>query len=315
MTRYVIQRLLLTIPILICAAFIIFLIMDLTPGDPAMMILGPEANQEGRDRLNHELGYDRPFLERFYNYMYDLTVNFSMGKSYRSSVLVSTEVFAKTPLTVVIAFNAMLLASVIGIPLGVLSAVKQYSLLDTVPTTIALLLASVPIFWLGMMMMYVFSLKLRWFPSSGIGSLRHFVLPMVSLGLPYASMQLRFTRSSMLETIRQDYIRTARAKGARERTVIWKHALKNALLPVITVTGINFGGLLGGAVVTETLYSLPGLGTLVINAIRMKDIPMVMGATIFLAFIFTMVMLLVDLLYAFVDPRIKAKYQSKRGAH
>jgi peptide/nickel transport system permease protein len=201
-----------------------------------------------------------------------------------------------------------LFASVIGIPIGVLSAVKQYSLLDTVPTVISLFMAALPGFWLGMMMMYFFSLKLGWLPSNGVGSWQHFILPVVSLGLPYAAQELRFTRSSMLETIRQDYVRTARAKGANERLVIWKHALKNALLPVITVTGGNFGVLLGGAVVTESLFNIPGLGSLIITSIKIKDVPTVMGATLILAFIFSLILLGVDLLYAAVDPRIKAKY-------
>ena len=309
MWRYVLKRLLLTIPILIAVGFIVFSIMALTPGDPGTVILGIHADRAAIDQLNHELGFDRPFFVRFFSYMYDLIFRFDMGNSYRTSAPVARDVFAKTPVTILIAFNAMLFASVIGIPLGVLSAVKQYSLLDTISTSIALLLAAVPAFWLGMMLMYVFALRLGLLPSSGIGTWQNFVLPMLTLGIPYCAEQLRFTRSSMLETIRQDYIRTARAKGAKERTVIWKHALKNALLPVITITGMNFGILIGGAVITETLFTIPGLGTFIVNGIRMQDTPVVMGGTIFLAAIFTIVMLTIDLLYAFVDPRIKAKYQ------
>jgi len=309
MLVYAIKRILLSIPILIGVAFIIFFIMDLTPGDPATLLLGPEANSEAIAQLNHELGYDRPFIERFFHYIYDFIFKFDMGKSYRSSSMVSVEVSRKIPYTTILAVTSMILSSCIGIPLGVLSAVKQYSLLDTIPTPIALFFAAVPSFWLGMMLMYIFSLKLGWFPSSGISTLKHYVLPMIAVGLPMAAQQLRFTRSSMLETIRQDYIRTARAKGAAERTVIWKHALKNALLPVITISGISFGSLLGGAVVTETLFGIPGIGTLVVTAVRMKDVPMVMGASIFMAAIYVVVMLIIDLVYGFIDPRIKAKYQ------
>lgn len=313
MIRYVVKRLLLTLPTLLCVALIVFGIMALTPGDPGSLILGPKASQESRAQLNHELGYDQPFLMRFFNYMTDLVLHGDMGVSYRTSAPVSKDIFGKLPVTVLVAFNAMFFATALGIPLGVLSAVRQYSLLDTIPTTLALFLAAVPAFWLGMMLMYLFSLKLGWLPSSGVGSPAHFILPMVSLGLPYAAQQLRFTRSSMLETIRQDYIRTARAKGAHRREIIWKHAMKNALMPVITVTGINFGGLIGGAVVTETLFNIPGLGSMVVNSIKMKDIPAVMSATLFLAAIYTLIMLLVDVLYAFVDPRIKAKYIGKGG--
>ena len=211
-------------------------------------------------------------------------------------------------MSVIVAFNTIVFASVVGIPIGIVSAVKQYTPLDTVPTLISLFLAAMPSFWIGMMMLYFFSLKLGLFPSNGVGTWKHYILPMVSLGLPYAAQALRFTRSSMLETIRQDYIRTARAKGANERLIIWKHALKNALLPVITVTGGNFGALLGGAVVTETLFNIPGLGSLVVTSIKLKDIPMVMGCTLILATMFSLILLSVDLLYAMIDPRIKAKY-------
>ena len=173
---------------------------------------------------------------------------------------------------------------------------------------LALILAAVPSFWLGMMLMLVFALYLGVLPSSGIETWRHYILPMFAIGLPYAAYELRFTRSTMLEAIRQDYIRTCRAKGGEERVVIWKHALKNALLPVITVTGNNFGGLLGGAMITETVFSIPGLGTQLVNAIKVKDIPIVMGTTLFLAAFFCLIMVVVDILYALVDPRIKAKY-------
>lgn len=314
MIKYIVKRIFLMIPILLGVAFIVFSIMALTPSDPGSIILGTGATREAIDQLNHELGYDQPFFTRFLNYMKDLILHFDMGTSYRSGRAVSTEIFVKLPVTVLIAFLGMLFATLIGVPLGVLSAVKQYSLADSISTFIAMILAAIPTFWLGMMLMKWFSLQLGWLPSSGIGTWKHFVLPTISLALPYAAQQLRFTRSSMLETIRADYIRTARAKGATERAVIWKHAMKNALLPVITVTGMNFGGLIGGAVVTEALFALPGLGNLLLNSIRQKDIPVVMGSTIFLAAVFSLIMLIVDILYALVDPRIKSKYMAKRAA-
>lgn len=312
MSKYIIKRILLMIPILLGVAFIVFTIMALTPSDPASIILGPGAPQEAIDQLNHELGYDLPFFTRFFNYIRDLVFHFDMGTSYHSSRSVAEEIALKFPVTLLVAFGSMFLATLIGVPLGVLSAVKQYSLLDSIPTSIALVLATIPTFWLGMMLMTWFSLQLHWLPSSGVGSWKNYVLPTVSLALPYAAQQLRFTRSSMLETIRADYIRTARAKGATEQAVIWGHAMKNALLPVITVTGMNFGGLIGGAIATESLFALPGLGNMLINSIRQKDIPLVMGATIFMAAIFSLIMLIVDILYAFVDPRIKSKYTGMR---
>jgi len=306
--KYFFKRLLMIIPILLGVALVIFFILQLTPGDPGTMILGAGGDQTAIDRLNEELGYNRPVLERFFSYLYNVVFKLDFGSSYRTRLPVIDNIRDRIPVSITLAFSTILFASVIGIPIGVLSAVKQYSLLDTVPTVISLFMAALPGFWLGMMMMYFFSLKLGWLPSNGVGSWQHFILPVVSLGLPYAAQELRFTRSSMLETIRQDYVRTARAKGANERLVIWKHALKNALLPVITVTGGNFGVLLGGAVVTESLFNIPGLGSLIITSIKIKDVPTVMGATLILAFIFSLILLGVDLLYAAVDPRIKAKY-------
>ncbi len=315
MSRYVIKRLLLIIPIIIGISFVIFTIMALTPGDPASLILSAGATQDDIDALNHELGYDRPFMVRYFSYIFDL-VRGDMGKSYITRQPVLKQVLERAPVSLQVAFNAIVFSVCVGVPLGVLSAVKQYSLLDSVPTFVALLLASAPAFLIGMILMLIFSLRLGWLPSSwalsgGTPIWKRFILPMLALGLPYAGRQLRFTRSSMLETIRQDYIRTARAKGAREQTVIWKHAMRNALLPVITVVGTNFGGLLGGAVVVETLFSIPGIGTLIVNSIKQKDMPMVMGGTIALAVMFSIIMLIVDLIHAFVDPRVKAKYKRR----
>lgn len=308
MWRYVVKRLLLIFPILLGVSFIVYGIISMTPGDPASSILGTSATQDQIDQLNHELGYDQPFFFRYVNYLKDLIFHFDMGESYRSGTSVISEIAKRAPISIRIALNGIICATVLGIPLGILSAVKQYSVLDFSSTVIALILAAVPSFWLGMMLMLVFALYLGVLPSSGIETWRHYILPMFAIGLPYAAYELRFTRSTMLEAIRQDYIRTCRAKGGEERVVIWKHALKNALLPVITVTGNNFGGLLGGAMITETVFSIPGLGTQLVNAIKVKDIPIVMGTTLFLAAFFCLIMVVVDILYALVDPRIKAKY-------
>lgn len=308
MQRYIIKRLLLIIPILLGVSFIVYGIISMTPGDPASSILGASATQEQIDQLNHELGYDQPFLIRYANYLKDLIFHLDMGNSYRSRTSVISEIAKRAPISIRLALNGIICATILGIPVGILSAVKQYSLMDFGSTTIAMILAAVPSFWLGMMLMLIFALKLGWLPASGIDTWRHYILPMLAIGLPYAAHELRFTRSTMLEAIRQDYVRTCRAKGGEERVVIWKHALKNALLPVITVTGNNFGGLLGGAMITETVYSIPGLGTMLVNSIKTKDIPMVMGTTLFLAAFFCLIMVVVDIMYALVDPRIKAKY-------
>lgn len=307
MFRYILKRLLLMIPIVLGVSLIIFTILAITPGDPGSIILGSGASQAEIDALNHELGYDLPFFVRYFNYMKD-AVRLDFGTSYITKQPIAQTLLIKAPISLRVAFNAILCAAILGIPIGVLSAVKQYSLLDTLPTSISIFLAAVPAFWLGLMLMLLFSVKLGWFPTSGVETWKGYVLPMLTLGLPYAAQQMRFTRSSMLETIRQDYIRTARAKGQTERAIIWGHAMKNALMPVITIIGVNFGALLGGAVVTETLFTIPGLGSYIVTGIKQKDLPVVMGGTIVLAILFSFVMLAVDLLYALVDPRIKAKY-------
>lgn len=308
MYRYVLKRLLLIIPVILGVAVIIFGIMEMVPGDPATAILGASATQEAIDNVNEDLGYNRPVVERFSSYVYGVVTKLDFGTSYRTRLPVSNSIKERLPISAKLAFFTMVFATLLGVPVGVISAVNQYKTIDTVSTTTALFLSALPSFWMGMMMLYVFSLKLGWLPSNGLGTWKHYILPTISLGLPYSASTMRFTRSSMLETIRQDYIDTARSKGASERSVIWQHALKNALLPVITVTGGNFGILLGGAVITETLFGLPGLGSLVVTSIKNQDVPMVLGCTLILATMFSLILLLVDLLYAFVDPRIKAQY-------
>ncbi|MDI9370611.1 MAG: ABC transporter permease [Synergistaceae bacterium] len=308
MHRYVFKRILMLFPVLIGVIVIIFFIMYLTPGDPASIILGPTAPEEAVEKLNHELGYYDPFIVRLTNYVVNLVSKLDFGNSYRSKKPVLDEILKRMPISLLVAFNGILFASIVGITVGVISAVKQNTIWDTGPTVIAMFFAAMPLFWLGMVLLFFFSLKLGWFPSYGVGSWKGYVLPALAIGLPYASRQMRFTRSSMLECIREDYVRTARAKGAPERIVIWKHALKNALLPVITVMGNNFGALFGGAVVTETLFSIPGIGSYMVMGITTRDLPVVTGCAITIAFIYSLVMLWVDLMYAFVDPRIKAKY-------
>ena len=312
MYRYILKRFLLMIPIVLGVSFVIFTILSVTPSDPASIILGTSATQEEIDALNHQLGYDAPFLVRYFSYLGRVILHFDFGSSYINGQPVMKNILSKLPVSFSVAFNAIACASIIGIPLGVLSAVKQYSAIDTTLTVQSLLFASAPGFVIGMLLLLIFSLRLKWLPSFGIDSWKSYVLPMFSLGIPYAAQQFRFTRSSMLETIRTDYVRTARAKGAPEKRVIWKHALKNALLPIITVIGVNFGALLGGAIVIENLFSIPGLGTFIVTGIKQKDMPVVMGGSIVLAIMFSLIMLAVDLLYAAVDPRIKAKYSGKR---
>ena len=308
MIRYIGKRLLLLIPVLLGVAFIIFTIMAIQPGDPGRMILGASATQEAVDLLNEQLGINRPFLTRFFDYLYNAIFRLDFGTSYRTSQPVFNDVFGRVGTSLKIAFNGIAMATIIGVPLGILSAVKQYSFVDNFSRITAMLAATIPPFWLGMMLILIFSLKMGILPSNGVSNWKCFILPMITLGIPYAGTMLRMTRSSMLETIRSDYVRTAKAKGVPQGVITFKHALMNALLPIITTMATSFGGLLGGAVITESVFSMPGLGTLIVTGIRNRDMPVVMAATILLAFMFGIIMLIADLLYAFVDPRIKAKY-------
>ena len=310
MLAYIVRRVLLLIPTLLGIVFIIFTIMDLTPGSPAEIILGQEATVEGIEKLNHELGYDKPYIVRYANYVIDL-FHGDMGNSYRSRRPVFQEIMLRFPTTVKLAFSAMTLSALLGVTLGVLSAVKQYSIGDIIGTVSAMLLASMPPFWLAMMSVLFFSLKLGWLPSTGSSTWMHYILPSIALAIPGASVLLRLTRTNMLETIRQDYVRTAHAKGQRESKIIFRHALKNALLPVVTVIGMDFGAHLGGTIVIEQVFSINGVGTLLVDAIRMKDVPQVTGCALLLALFFMIIMLIVDILYAYIDPRLRARYKSK----
>ena len=307
MAKYVIKRLVLLIPVMLGVAFIIFSIMNFIPGDPASLILGESAPAEAREQLNEELGMNDPFIVRFADYIWD-ALHGDFGESWRTREPVFEEIFARIPTTIYLAAGAMLLAVLLGVPLGILSAVKQYSFLDVLNSVVAMFLSAIPAFWLGLLSILLFALKLRLLPSDGADTASAFILPIVTLALPGAAELLRLTRSTMLEIIRQDYIRTARAKGASERIVIWRHALRNATLPIITVAGMYFGSMLGGSVITESVFSMPGVGSLTITAIRSKDIPQVMACVLLMAALFCLIMLLVDLLYAFLDPRIRARY-------
>ena len=310
MSKYIIKRLLYMIPVLLGVAFLVFAILSLTPGDPGTIILGITAKPESIASLNHEFGYDQPFLIRFFNYIGGIIFHFDLGTSYQTRQPVVNDIIARFPNTLLLAILSMAVSSIIGISLGIFSAVRQYSVVDHICVVVALVFASIPGFWLGLMLLLLFSLKLGWLPSFGASSLKHFILPTLTVSLTSAAGLLRLTRSAMLETIRQEYIRTAKAKGASSRRIIWKHALRNALLPVITTLETRFGVALGGAIIAETVFAMPGMGTLITTAIRQKDIPVVMGATLFLAVLFSLVILIVDILYAFIDPRIKAKYQN-----
>ena len=304
MLKYISKRIIYLIPVLIGIVFLVFTIMYFSPGDPAKLILGDRAPEEQVAALRHELGLDLPYYQQLFNYLQN-AIHGDFGNSYQLRMPVWDIIKLRFPLTLQLTTFTMLIAVLIGVPVGILSAVKQYSVIDAFSVIFALLMASIPAFWLGMLLMLLFSLNLGWLPSSGYEGVKWLILPSITLGFINCATIMRMTRSSMLEVVRQDFIRTARAKGATEKRVVFRHALKNAIIPVITVVGTAFGSSLGGAVVTETVFGLPGMGTQIITALRQKDNPVVLASVIVIALAFSLVNLIVDILYTYVDPRIR----------
>lgn len=312
MGAYVVRRLLGLIPVMLLVAVMSFLLIHIVPGDPAMVMLGNEASPEQVQALRQDMGLDRPLPAQFALWVSHV-VQGNLGESIFLGRSVAQALTERLPATLQLALLALVLAVVIGIPAGLIAAVKQNTVWDQAVMVTAMAGISIPSFWLGLALILVFSVQLRWLPSGGYvplwedfwGSLRTLALPAVSLGFMQAALIARMTRSSMLEVLRQDYIRTARSKGLGQRVVITKHALKNAMLPIITVIGTAFGVLLGGAVVVETVFTYPGLGRLVVLAVQRRDYPLVQGALLLIALIYVLVNLIVDLLYCAFDPRIQ----------
>ena len=309
MLRYIVRRVLFLIPVLLGVAFCVFTLLYLTPGDPARMVLGDLATEDAVQEFRNREGLNDPFLVQFGNYVWKAVTKGDIGRSYITKRSVAQEVLAVFPATLKLSALAMLIAILVGLPCGILSAIKQYSLFDTVTMIFAMIGLSMPVFWLGLLLILLFSVHLRWLPSSGFGTFKATILPAVSLSAQAISKVTRMTRSSMLEVIRADYIRTARAKGQKESVVIWVHALHNALIPVVTLCGLQFGHLLAGAILTESIFAIPGVGRLMVSSIMQRDYPMVQGGVLFIAIVFSIVNLLVDLVYAYIDPRIKAQYK------
>ncbi|MFC2594444.1 MAG: ABC transporter permease [Fretibacterium sp.] len=309
MLRYIVRRVLFLIPVLLGVAFCVFTLLYLTPGDPARMVLGDLATEEAVQEFRNREGLNDPFLVQFGNYVWKAVTKGDIGRSYITKRSVAQEVLAAFPATLKLSALAMVIAILVGLPCGILSAIKQYSLFDTVTMIFAMIGLSMPVFWLGLLLILLFSVHLRWLPSSGFGTFKAMILPAVSLSAQAISMVTRMTRSSMLEVIRADYIRTARAKGQKESIVIWVHALHNALIPVVTLCGLQFGHLLAGAILTESIFAIPGIGRLMVSSIMQRNYPVVQGGVLFIAIAFSIVNLLVDLVYAYIDPRIKAQYK------
>ena len=306
MIRYIAKRLLIMIPTMLSIIFIIFFIIHLMPNTPGRVILGISASEEQVIEKNKELGYYDPIPVQYVHYITN-ALKGDFGVSYQFGRPVFDILLPKFPITFRLAFLSILTASVLGVLLGILSAEKKYSAADVAMTVLALFFASIPTFFLGIIMMLFFSLKLGVLPSSGSGDWTHMVMPVLSLALPSAAFISRMTRSTMLDTISEDYVLTARAKGCSPMRIIFAHELRNAMMPVVTEVGMDFAGLLGGSVIVENVFGLPGFGNIILNAINTKDGPVLMAAVVFLSFMFMLVMLAVDITYALLDPRVTAR--------
>jgi ABC-type dipeptide/oligopeptide/nickel transport system permease component len=311
---YVARRLLLALPVLFGVSLLVFAVLHLAPGDPASIMLGAQATREDVERLRRDLGLDRALPVQYVRWIAHV-LRGDLGRSIPLGREVLPEVLLRFRATLVLTIGALVIAVVIGVPAGILSATRQYTWLDKLGMGVAVTGVSLPVFWTGIMLIIVFALSLRWFPSAGMISpygsvgfldlLWHLVLPAVTLGTASAAALARLTRSSVLEIIRQDYVRSARAKGLGERAVVGRHVLGNAVNPIITVLGLQVGYLLGGAILTETVFSWPGLGSMMVRAIQARDYPLVQGGVLLIATTFVLVNLVVDLLYAVFDPRIR----------
>jgi peptide/nickel transport system permease protein len=316
MTRYIAQRVLSLIPVLFGVTLLVFLVMQLAPGDPAQIMLGPKATETSLTQLRHELGLDQPLHVQYLRWL-GRVLRGDWGRSIQLKREVLPFTLNRFQNSVYLMILAILLACSVGIPTGVISAVRQYTLSDRGAMIFVLMGFSMPIFWLGILMQIIFGLKLGILPVSGMQSpgqtglldlLKHLILPAIALATGATAIIARMTRSSMLEVIRQDYIRTARAKGLNERTTINRHALKNALIPVVTVVGLQVGYLLGGDIFIEIVFSYPGIGLAMVNGILARDFPLVQGAILLVASSYVLINLAVDLTYAYLDPRIRYEH-------
>jgi peptide/nickel transport system permease protein len=312
MTTYIMKRLVSMIPVLILVSVAIFSLIHLTPGDPVVAMLGEEATPQARDQLRRALGLDQPLPLQYVNWVTHV-LSGDLGRSIRTNQPVSQAITERLPITIELAVLALTISLSIALPAGIIAATRRGSLADICSTLFSLLGVSMPGFLLAVFLVYVFSLWLRWLPPIGyipalqdpVGNIKGMIMPAISLGAFAAAAVARLTRSTLLEVLGQDYIRTGRAKGLNESAVIRRHALKNAMIPVVTVVGLQLGNLLGSAIVTETIFALPGIGRLVVDSIFQRDFPIVQGVVLYLALIFLAVNLMVDLLYAYLDPRIR----------
>ncbi len=311
MIKYVLKRLLALIPVILGVIFIIQFILYISPNDPAVVILGNNYTAEGAQAVRESLGLNDPFLVQFVRYVLNLLQG-DFGNSYITGEPVVTQLMARFPNTLILVLVSMALCTVLSLPIGIQSAVKPNSWFSNITAALGMIGIALPTFWLGLMLILLFSVTLGWLPATGSVSVTGMILPAITLSASFMAGTMRTTRSSMLDCLNQDYIRTAKAKGVSSRDVIDKHALKNALLPIITVVGVNVGTQMGGSVLTETVFSYPGLGIMLTNGIKQTDTPTILGCLVLMALCIGICNLLVDIIFAFVDPRIKSQYSKGR---
>lgn len=307
MWRYIVKRVLFLIPLIFVVSFLVYALMDISPVDPVRALLGENATEEQVEILREELGYNDPLLTRYGRYMAGV-LRGDFGTSLYGEKIVLQEYMSRLPYTLWLAVVSILFTILISIPFGIIAAIKQNTWIDNLLSGVAICGLSIPGFWLGIMLILLFSLQLDWFPVSGAEEFSSVILPAITLGVANASLATRTTRSSMLDTIRADYLRTARAKGVKENIVIWKHALGNALIPIVTILGSQFSGLFAGAMIVENVFAWPGIGTLTITAIRGNDVTLATGCAMLTTILTAVTLLAVDIMYAYIDPRVKAKY-------
>lgn len=304
MIQYTIRRLLLAIPTLLGVTLLVFSLVRMLPGDPAVAMAGVHATQEYVEQVRLELGLDQPLHIQYWRFLAGLFRG-DLGRSLRTGLPVLQEVWSRLVPTIELTMVSLFMATFLGIAVGIVSSSKPYSLFDYASMFAAVIGLSIPVFWLGLMLMLLFSVRLGWFPAAGRGGIAHLILPSVTLAAASVALVARFTRSTMLEVLRHEYIGTARAKGLSEQVVVFRHALRNALIPIITIIGLRFGALLAGAVLTETVFAWPGVGRLMVDSISARDYPVVQGAVLVLALAVVLINLVVDLLYGVVNPRIR----------
>lgn len=305
MPKYILKRILILIPTIIGVSFVVFSLLYLSPGDAALASAGPNAPKETVEILRDKMGLNDPFLIQYGRFLKNLIFHFDLGTSYQSKTPVIEKILRVFPNTLKLAGVSLIFAVISGIILGIIAGINKNNIIDSLISFAGMIGLAMPIFWSGLLLIIIFSSKLKLLPASGFSSWRHMILPVLALGLQTSSSIMRMTRSSMIEVLDKDYIRTARAKGLKKSRIIFIHALKNAMIPIITTIGLQAGGLLGGSILTETVFSISGIGRLMVDSVKTRDYPVILGGVMFIALVYSIISIIVDILYGFLNPQIK----------